>query len=199
MFCGRVYNKKINKVHERALRVVYNDFESTFEELLIKDNSCTIHQQNLHTLSIQIYKWFNNLDNEVENLFTVSPRNSEKLLVPSIRSVLMGENSIRYLGSVMWNTIPNDIRNSHSLSTFKSKIKNFNIDCKCRLCKDYIHGGWFCHFKRLTCFFLYIFLFIVFFFIIPSVYRNFNYYIILFLLWLYIFILYILAFYCRCK
>ena len=93
MFCGCLCNTKVNKVHERALRVVYNDLESTFEELLIKDNSFTIHQQNLHTLAIQIYKWYNNLDNEVENLFTASLRNS-KLLVPSIKSVLMGENSI---------------------------------------------------------------------------------------------------------
>ena len=30
MFCGRTANNKINRLHERALRIAYEDFESTF-------------------------------------------------------------------------------------------------------------------------------------------------------------------------
>ena len=38
---------KINKLHERALRIVYNDTVTSFEELLVKDKTFTIHHQNI--------------------------------------------------------------------------------------------------------------------------------------------------------
>ena len=47
MFCSRSANKKINKLHERALRIVYDDYNSKFEELLTKKSSFTIHQKTL--------------------------------------------------------------------------------------------------------------------------------------------------------
>ena len=43
MFCGRQTNARINHIHERALRAVYNDEISPFEELLGRDKSETIH------------------------------------------------------------------------------------------------------------------------------------------------------------
>ena len=43
----RKLNKKINEVHERALRIVYGDHKTKFLELLNTDKSDTIHQRNL--------------------------------------------------------------------------------------------------------------------------------------------------------
>ena len=43
MFHSRTLNNRINKLHERALRLVYKDSQLTFEQLLEKDNSFTIH------------------------------------------------------------------------------------------------------------------------------------------------------------
>ena len=45
MFCSRSANNKINKLHERALRIVYDDYNSKFEELLTKDGSFTTHHK----------------------------------------------------------------------------------------------------------------------------------------------------------
>ena len=39
MFHSRSLNHRINKINERALRIVYNDHQCTFEELLERDNS----------------------------------------------------------------------------------------------------------------------------------------------------------------
>ena len=61
MFHGRQTNDKINKLHERALRIVYNDTITSFEELLIKDKTFTIHNQNIQSLAIEMYKALNNL------------------------------------------------------------------------------------------------------------------------------------------
>ena len=55
MFHGRQINDKINTLHERALRVAYNDNITPFENLLIKDKFFTIHHQNIQSLAIEIY------------------------------------------------------------------------------------------------------------------------------------------------
>ena len=61
MFHGRQINDKINKLHERVLRIVYNDTVTSFENLLIKeDQSFTIHHQNIQSLAIEIYKAVHN-------------------------------------------------------------------------------------------------------------------------------------------
>ena len=56
MIFKRGFNNKINHIHERALRIVYNDYSSSFEDLLNKDKSVTIHQRNLQQLAIEIFK-----------------------------------------------------------------------------------------------------------------------------------------------
>ena len=50
-------NNRINKVHERALRLVYKDNNKlTFNDLLELDNSVTIYQRNLQILVTEIFK-----------------------------------------------------------------------------------------------------------------------------------------------
>ena len=41
---------------ERALRVVYRDFNSSFEELRWKDSSTALHQRNLQKLMTEIFQ-----------------------------------------------------------------------------------------------------------------------------------------------
>ena len=61
MFCDRTANQKISKLHERALRIAYDDYCSSFEELLNKDGAVTIHQRNLRALAVEMYKIPNGL------------------------------------------------------------------------------------------------------------------------------------------
>ena len=61
MFCTRKMNRKINHVHERALRLVYNDYQSNFEELLTRDKSVSIHHRNIQQVAIELYKVKNDL------------------------------------------------------------------------------------------------------------------------------------------
>ena len=62
MFHDRNLNNKINRIHERALRIAYKDNVSTFEKLLEMDNSVTVHQRNLQLLMVEIYKTKYNLN-----------------------------------------------------------------------------------------------------------------------------------------
>ena len=56
MFHSRKLNNRINNIHERALRLVYKDYTSSFDELLLKDNSFRIHYRNLQKLAIEIFR-----------------------------------------------------------------------------------------------------------------------------------------------
>ena len=57
MLHSRALNNKINHIHERALRTVYFDYNSSFYELLDKDETFTSHQKNVQNLAIEIYKY----------------------------------------------------------------------------------------------------------------------------------------------
>ena len=61
MCCDKTSDNRINHLHERALRTVYNDNLSTFEKLLEKDNFVTIHVRNLRIFATELYKTKENL------------------------------------------------------------------------------------------------------------------------------------------
>ena len=56
MFHSWELNNCINRIHEIALRLVYQDNSLSYAELLEKDNSVTIHLRNLQVLATEIYK-----------------------------------------------------------------------------------------------------------------------------------------------
>ena len=65
MFHSRHLNNKINSIHERALRITYHDNTSTFQELLKKDNSVSIHHRNLQVLAMEVFKIHRGLSPEI--------------------------------------------------------------------------------------------------------------------------------------
>ena len=56
VFHSRGINNKINRIHERALRITYNDKSSSFQDLFDKDNSVTIQHTNVRNLAIETFK-----------------------------------------------------------------------------------------------------------------------------------------------
>ena len=52
----RTNSNKINKFYEKCLPLIYSDRKPPFQELLEKDNSVSIHHQNLGALAVEMYK-----------------------------------------------------------------------------------------------------------------------------------------------
>jgi len=147
MFHDRGLNNKINRIHERALRIVYRDDISTFDDLLKKDNSFCIHHRNIHALAIELYKAKNKVGTEImgQVFITKNDRNIRQLrsqndfFIPQVNSVHFGHDSLRYFGPKLWEIIPNDVKDSLTIEEFKLRIKKWTpIECPCRLCKIYI-------------------------------------------------------------
>ena len=61
MFHSRKCNNKINNLNERALRIVYEDYTSSFNELFDRDGSFSVHHNNIQTLAIELHKVMHNL------------------------------------------------------------------------------------------------------------------------------------------
>jgi len=145
MFHSRIINNKINKLHERALRIVYKNQNLTFQDLLQLDNSVTIHDKNLQKLAVEMYKAKNKLSPlPMQQLFTETAmvhdlRNRRCWDIPQVRTVCYGLESIRYRGPKTWESLPDDIKQAKSLPEFKLKIKAWRpANCTCRLCKTFV-------------------------------------------------------------
>ena len=158
MFHSRNLNNKINRLHERCLRVIYNDKTSSFEQLLENDNSVSIHHRNIQTLGIEMYKVSNGLCktkikcktnglspeimNEIFQIREESRYNlryTSQFTIPPIHSVYNGRESVSYMGPKIWEPIPHAFKQINSLSGFKKAIKEWKpSNCPCRLCKTYI-------------------------------------------------------------
>ncbi len=147
MFHNRTLNHKINRLHERALRIVYKDETLTFQELLDKDDSVTIHHRNLQRLAIEMYKIKHHLSpipmqalfNEKINHYDLRYKSSWE--TDNLRTVKYGSETIRNMGPKTWELVPNNIKESTSLLEFKTKIKRWKPNsCTCRLCMSYIYN-----------------------------------------------------------
>ena len=148
MFHNRTLNNKINRLHERALRIVYKDENgiSTFEELLQKDGAVTVHDRNLQRLAIEMFNVKKNLTPlPIQELFkdqinSYDLRSKRTWQVPDAKSVTYGTETIRYRGPKTWELLPSEIKDCKTLVEFKSKVKSWEPQgCTCRLCLDYVY------------------------------------------------------------
>ena len=145
MFHSRKMNNKINRLHERALRIAYKDFCSSFATLLEKDRSVTIHEKNLQLLMTEMFKAINNQSptfmNEIfpQRNAAYNLRNSNTFTVPIVHTAKYGTETVRYRGQRIWYTLSQEIKDANSVQQFKNRIKFWKcVDCDCRLCRQYI-------------------------------------------------------------
>ena len=145
MFHSRECNNRINRIHERALRIAYSYRTSTCVELLNKDDSVIIHPRNIQLMATEIFKFLNGLSPKIMgNIFQLSEHNHTFRSDVSFRSnnintVHYGQLSLSYLAPRVWKLVPDNIKNSPTIQCFKLKIKRWvPHSCTCRLCKKYI-------------------------------------------------------------
>ena len=109
MFCFRQSNNLINKVHERALKLIYQD-NCNVDVLLEKQHNFSIHQRNLQDLMTEIYKIVNGIAPLIRNsLFALhlnqhNLRNFQKTLSMTKKrnTVNYGLETVIYRAPILW-------------------------------------------------------------------------------------------------
>ena len=131
MFHTKKLNDKINRMHEKCLRIVYNDNILLFEELLEIDNSVSVHQRNIQILATELFKIVNGLSPDImkdffplNNNFSYSTRNKKTFHSRPIRSVTYGSETLPHLAPTIWELAPTHMKSLQSVAFFKSAIKN---------------------------------------------------------------------------
>ena len=111
---SRTNNRKINRLHERCLRIIYNDKQSSFIKLLEKDNSVSVHQKTLQMLPTEMSKVSNGLlPVPMNDIFkirgeqTYNLRKLSQFYRPKVNSVYNGLQSASFLRPIIWDFVPN--------------------------------------------------------------------------------------------
>lgn len=115
-FCSKQNTEKLEKLQHRALRIVFNGFNSTYEDLLEKVNMPTLHLARLRTIAIETYKclyhlsppYLHDLVEFKQSTYTLRKNNT--VLVPKVRTTTYGKKSFRFEAAQVWNNLPNHVR-----------------------------------------------------------------------------------------
>ena len=124
MFQTRYLENKINHLHERCFRIIYNNKYSNFEEMLVKDNS--INHINIQTISVEIHKVAIGMSQEImNNIFKLRNnklyylRHTPQFLVDPSGSAFNGSESTSYLRPKIWEQMSSEIKHNYYLDGFE--------------------------------------------------------------------------------
>ena len=147
MFCSRTSNNMINRLHERLVRIILNDYSSDFNILLENNNDICNQHRNIQALLIEVFKIKNELAPPIvesvsnKRFNTYNLRNFQEFAAERKRTVWYGLETLSYRYPKLWYLLPESLKEMNSLSQFKRNIKHWICrDCPCRLCKVYIQN-----------------------------------------------------------
>ena len=129
MFYPRDLNRKVNHIHQRALRIVYRDNSSSFTELLKKDNSVCIQYRHIQPLAIELYKVKHTISNAlILDIFLLRSidcnlQTQNDFIKPSANTTRYDLKSLTFFASKMWDIIPDEIESSSTVEILKNKIR----------------------------------------------------------------------------
>ena len=139
--CGKKNADKLEKINERCLRFVFNDFHSTYDELFDYINQPCLQDRIIHDMLTLIYRALNgntpvyikNLLNERDTSYNL--RGQHLLNVPRVNTTNYGLHSFRYSACKLWSSLPNSFRTAPTTNAFKLAVNQikFNSDC-CSFC-----------------------------------------------------------------
>ena len=102
----------------------------------------TFHVKFIFKLLEEIFKTLHKQNPPfLQELFKVKTsgydlRRGIQLALPPTKTVKFGTQSLSFVGSLLWNRLPKDVKKSVSLNIFKKKLKLLPKDfCTCPICK----------------------------------------------------------------
>ena len=134
-FCGEVNTKTIEKIQERALRFIYNDYSSNYEMLLSKSKLLYLKLRRLRTIALEAFKILNKQTPAYLHDLLTCKNNTNTVEIPQVRTSRHGASSFRFTAAKLWNSLPQEFRNSTSFNHFTSQISTWSGGaCSCSFC-----------------------------------------------------------------
>lgn len=140
-FCSKASANKMEKIQERALRFLFNDKISSYEDLLKRCDSTTLHLKRLKSICTEVFKSLNNLNPTFMNEMFVTKetpynlRDQNILDPPKFKKITYGKNTFSYYGSHLWNHLPNELKVCTDINEFKSMLQSWEgPKCQCQMC-----------------------------------------------------------------
>ena len=142
-FCGNGSIHKMEKIQERALRFVFNDYMSEYKNLLHKNVESTLYLKRVRVMAQEVYKAINNQSPKyIKEL--LSERNSRysnrrplDLYIPRVNQQKFGYRSYTFEAPSVWNSLPLEIRKAENFHHFKKLINSWSgPSCRCNFCID---------------------------------------------------------------
>ena len=105
IFVEKTNNNKLEKIQERALRIINKDYDSTYETLLNISNTPTLLISRLRILLCEIFKCLKGFNAQsIKDMFEVKEldyalRDWTRLYQPKKQKVTYGLRSISYVGT----------------------------------------------------------------------------------------------------
>ena len=141
-FCSKTNVKKLEKIQERALRFIYEDYNTSYEDLLETAKVPSLEIRRLRIMAIETFKILYNLSPSCLNDLVCFKNNKYSfryvniLDIPRVRTTTYGKRSFRYAAAVLWNELPNHFRAVSSFSYFRSLMLSWNgKECSCSVCR----------------------------------------------------------------
>ena len=112
--------QKIEKIQERALRFLHNDHVSSYKDLLLKSNRCTMLVSRQRTLCIEIFKTLKKLNPAFMNdIFSFRTsyhlsRNPNNLNHFWPNQVTFDSNSLKAMGPKIFDCLPNELKSAEN-------------------------------------------------------------------------------------
>ena len=132
-FCKASNARKVERVQERALRIVYNTHSVEYSNLLNRANLPSLQNRRLQDLATLMYKVkYGLVPSNLVVIFSVKSskyhsRNMDFHL-PRFNSVSYGKHSIRYsVGPYIWSRLDSKIKDKPTLQSFKTSIRRINL------------------------------------------------------------------------
>ena len=110
-------------------------------ELIRKSGKVTMEIKRLRVLSIEIFKTFKNLNPKyMKDIFTPKLHLKVKpngILVKHHNTITYDKKSLKTLGPMIWNQLPEGIKSETSYTKFKEYIDTwFGPKCRCNVCMN---------------------------------------------------------------
>lgn len=122
--------------------MVFQDFNATYSELLALEMGVSLHVRFIHKPLMEVFKSINGLNPSFLGVLFIpkssccSLRSGQHLVLPQTKTITFGTRSLSFMSSSIWNRLPKTIKESTSISRFKTSLLQSQNVWNCFICKQ---------------------------------------------------------------